>query len=213
MKPTRGGVSTRKADGFRFGLLGAATFALLFWLQLHWLDVAAWLMGRERIIFDEQAEWIRGLKSAVDTIPWLIGAALLVFAAVRRRWVPVLAFAGSYALGLGLVVGALFGTPVVDDYASRTAFESASWKAENRDAPQGVRVHMVDDLLRTHKLVGMTRAQLEDLLGVPPATEYFREYDYVYWLGPERGLFSIDSEWLVVKCSHGVVISAQVVTD
>ena len=37
--------------------------------------------------------------------------------------------------------------------------------------------------------------------GVPPPTDYFREYDYAYWLGPERGLFSIDSEWLVVRCA------------
>ena len=59
----------------------------------------------------------------------------------------------------------------------------------------------------------MSRAQLEDLLGVPPATEYFREDQYVYWLGPERGLFSVDSEWLVVKCEQGFVLSARVVTD
>jgi hypothetical protein len=54
---------------------------------------------------------------------------------------------------------------------------------------------------------------LEALLGVPPPTPYFREYDYVYWLGPERGLFSIDSEWLVVKLQNDVVVAAEVVTD
>jgi hypothetical protein len=48
---------------------------------------------------------------------------------------------------------------------------------------------------------------------VPPPSEYFREYDYVYWLGPERGFVSIDSEWLVVRCGGDVVVSAQVVTD
>ena len=52
--------------------------------------------------------------------------------------------------------------------------------AENGDAAQGIRVRMVDDLLARHKLVGMARAQVEELLGVPPATPYFREYDYVY---------------------------------
>jgi hypothetical protein len=72
---------------------------------------------------------------------------------------------------------------------------------------------MVDDLLLRHRLVGMKRAELEKLLGSPPPTAYFREYDYVYWLGPERGLFSIDSEWLVVKCTRDVVVSATVVTD
>lgn len=206
-------MSPGKRDLLRFGLLGVATFALLFWLEMRWLGIAAWLMGRDRIIFDEQPDWIRVLKTTVDAIPWLIGTALLVFAVVRRRWVPLLAFGGAQLLGFGLLLGVLFGTPVVKDYASRMAFNSSSWKAENRRGADGVRVRMVDDLLRTHKLVGMSRDQLEELLGVPPATEYFREYDYVYWLGPERGLFSIDSEWLVVKCGQGVVVSAQVVTD
>jgi hypothetical protein len=206
-------VNTRKFDLVRFGLLGATTFVLLLWLQLRWLDVAAWLMGRDRIIFDEQLDWIRVVKSAVDAVPWLIGAALLVFALLRRRWMPLMAFAGAQVLGVGLLAGVLVGTPIVRDYAGRTVFDSASWKAENRQGAAGVRVRMVDDLLRTRKLVGMSRAQLEDLLGVPPATEYFREYDYVYWLGPERGLFSIDSEWLVVKCGQGFVVSARVVTD
>jgi hypothetical protein len=206
-------VSTRKTDLVRFGLFGAATFALLFWLEVRWLDLAARLMGRDSIIFDEQPDWIRVLNSFVQAVPWVIGAALLVFALRRRRWVPLFAFAGAQVLGIGLLLGLVFGTPAVDDYASRTRFESARWKAENRDGAEGVRVRMVDDLLRTHKLVGMSRAQLEDLLGVPPATEYFRGYDYVYWLGRERGLFSIDSEWLVIKCGQGVVVSAQVVTD
>ncbi len=206
-------MSPGKRDLLRFGLLGAATFALLFWLEMRWLGIAAWLMGRDRIIFDEQPDWIRVLKTVVDAIPWLIATALLFFAVLRRRWVPLLAFGGAQLLGFGVLLGVLFGTPVVKDYASRTAFDSTSWKAENRRGADGVRVRMVDDLLRTHKLVGMSRDQLEELLGVPPASEYFREYDYVYWLGPERGLFSIDSEWLVVRCGQGVVVSAQVVTD
>ena len=208
-------MSTRKGDLIRFSLFGATTFVLMSWLHIRWLGVAAWLMGRDRIIFDEQPDWIRMLKSAVDAIPWLIGAALLVFAGLRRRWVPLLAFAGAQLLGVGLLVGVLVGTPVVRDYASRTAFDSANWKAENRRDAAGSRVRMVDNLLRTRKLVGMSRTQPEDLLGVPPATatDYFREYDYVYWLGPERDLLSIDSEWLVVKCAPGFVVSARVVTD
>jgi hypothetical protein len=206
-------VNTRTRDALRFGLFGAVTFLLYFWLAVNWLSVAAWLMGRERVIFDEQAGWIRELKSAMDAVPWLIGAALLVFGLLRRRWVPVLAYAGAFVLGFGLLFGVLFGTPVIKDYASRVAFDSAAWKAENGDAAQGVRVHMVDDLLARHKLVGMSRAQVEELLGVPPDTPYFREYDYVYWLGPERGFISIDSEWLVVKTKDGIVVTATIVTD
>ena len=112
-----------------------------------------------------------------------------------------------------MVSGLLIISPIVSDYATRVSFDSAKWKAENQGGPQGVRVRMVDDLLRKHRLVGMTREQVDGLLGVPPHTNYFREYDYVYWLGPERGFISIDSEWLVIKFEKGVVTEARVLTD
>jgi hypothetical protein len=206
-------MSSRKADFLRFGAFGFATFCLVFWIQVSWLRIVAWLMGRDSIIFSQQPEWSRVLASAVGAIPWLIGGVLVVVAILRRRWVPLLAFVGSYILGIALFLFVLFGTPVVQDYASRTSFDSARWKAENRRGAEGIRVRMVDDLLRRHRLVGMSCAQLEDLLGVPPPSDFFRDYDYVYWLGPERGAFSIDSEWLVVRCGQAGVASAEVVTD
>lgn len=77
-----------------------------------------------------------------------------------------------------------------------------------------VRGCMVDDLLERHELRGMTRDQVVALLGEPPKTDYFREYDLVYWLGPERGLIGIDSEWLVMKLdSNKRVASVELVTD
>ena len=90
---------------------------------------------------------------------------------------------------------------------------SSQWKAENLEGARGIRVHMVDDLLHRHTLVGMPRAQVDDLLGVPPRTEYFHESEYVYWLGLERGLFAIDSEWLALKFKDDVVLEAAVVRD
>jgi outer membrane protein assembly factor BamE (lipoprotein component of BamABCDE complex) len=73
---------------------------------------------------------------------------------------------------------------------------------------------MVDDLLARYPLVGMTRAEVVRLLGEPPPAEYFRNFDLVYWLGPERGFASIDSEWLVLQLDpNGRVVQAKVVTD
>ena len=51
------------------------------------------------------------------------------------------------------------------------------------------------------------------MLGEPPDTGYFKQYDLVYWLGDERGFFSIDSEWLVIRIDDGRVIEAEIVTD
>ena len=50
-------------------------------------------------------------------------------------------------------------------------------------------------------------------MGVPLQSDYFQEYDYVYWLGPARGLFSIDSESLVLRFDGDKVAQAEVVTD
>ena len=205
-KPTR--------DVAVFGGLGVLAFAVLFCVEIYWLELAALLMGRARIVFDQQPSWIRGLHTAISWIPWAISFGLLVFAVVRRRWMPLVAFGGAQILGWATILAILFGGPVVKDHLSRVPFDSTRWKAENQqEEAKGVRVHMVDDLLRKHALVGMARPQVHELLGVPPATPQFSRYDYVYWLGQERGLIAIDSEWLALRFSSDRVVEAAVVRD
>ena len=81
-----------------------------------------------------------------------------------------------------------------------TAFERAQWMdttlARGKLAIRGC---MVDDLLGAHELRGMTRAQVVALIGEPDRSDLFPEFDMVYWLGPQRGLIGIDSEYLVLK--------------
>jgi hypothetical protein len=73
---------------------------------------------------------------------------------------------------------------------------------------------MVDQLLRRSGLVGLQRDSVFRMLGPGDRTDYFKEYDAVYWLGPERGMMSIDSEWLVLRIGiDGRVLEAKVVTD
>ena len=86
------------------------------------------------------------------------------------------------------------------DYIGRRPFEAESW----RDSAQvygayPVRIRMVDDLLSRHDFQRWPRERVVTLLGEPPRTDYFSQYDLVYWLGPERGLAGIDSEWLVFR--------------
>ena len=95
---------------------------------------------------------------------------------------------GVFALGIG---GAW-----VCGYLPVQPFSSPNWK---EPASEGVRLSMVDALVRTHRLEGMHRDEIVDLLGPPPDSDYFREWDAVYWLGPERGWIRIDSEWLVLR--------------
>jgi hypothetical protein len=82
-------MSTRKADGVRFGILGLVVFALP--LGLHLLVL--------RLSLDQPVEsrawpeWVRFVEVAGAVIPWLIGAGLLVLAITRKRWVPLVTFA------------------------------------------------------------------------------------------------------------------------
>lgn len=86
----------------------------------------------------------------------------------------------------------------VQEHLRRRPFDAAAWQGE-KTITNDVRIRMVDDLLRRHKFRGMTREQVSAILGKPDKTEYFKEWDLVYWLGPERGSMSLDSEWLVFR--------------
>ena len=94
-------------------------------------------------------------------------------------------------------------------------FDSEQWKAGAAERNTvGTRWTMVKDLQRRHSLVGMSRPEVLDLLGDSDSTSKFADYDFVYWLGAERGFVSIDSEWLVLRLdSAGTVAEARVVTD
>jgi hypothetical protein len=73
---------------------------------------------------------------------------------------------------------------------------------------------MADDLVGSKQLLGLTRQEVVDRLGEPPKTNYFQKFDLVYYLGPERGFISMDSEWLVLKLGpDGRVERAAIVRD
>lgn len=93
------------------------------------------------------------------------------------------------------------------------AFDAATWDDESQ-AWHGARLEMADRLLAQDILTGMTRAQVIAMLGEPSQEGYFREWDMVYWLGPERGFMSVDSEWLVLNLDgNGRVVECRIVND
>ena len=131
----------------------------------------------------------------------------------RRHWrklLVVVAVLGLLAAGPFLI---LFGSIAADDLKerkNRLSFDADAWKSSlsvSSDTDP-IRLRMVDDLLRRHNLVGMTHDELIALIGTPPKCGYFRDYQFVYWLGPERGYMSIDSEWLAVRFGPDDRVSA-----
>ncbi|HET9426126.1 MAG TPA: hypothetical protein VFO55_12195 [Gemmatimonadaceae bacterium] len=95
-----------------------------------------------------------------------------------------------------------------------TTFVQSQWMDTTLSLGRAaVRGCMVDDLLARHPLRGKTRAEVVALIGEPTEKELFREYDMVYWLGPERGLIGTDSEFLVIRLdAAGRVTTVELVT-
>lgn len=131
-----------------------------------------------------------------------------------RLTVLVLAVVAIPVLFYVLLAAFLFLKPMYDDYSSRVPFEENTWRAADRLDASPSRVQMVDDLLAKNDFYGKTRSDVTALLGEPPDTGYFSNWDMIYWLGPERGLLSIDSEWLVFRLNDDSrVVDYQLVTD
>lgn len=124
----------------------------------------------------------------------------------------VLWFAGFGVLGYILLISFLLFGPKITSYADRTSFEVTQWKS-HLESQDPIKLRMVDDLLSRYRLIGMNTEEIAELIGVPPKTDYFKDYDYVYWLGPERNAFGIDSEWLGLKFQNGKVINADILKD
>lgn len=124
----------------------------------------------------------------------------------KRTLRTVLLITGLLLLGLVAACAWLFYGHNIRDRLSREPFDPAAWRSATTLADPA-RIRMVDDLLRRHDLQGMTRDEVAALIGEPDETNYFRDWDMVYWLGPERGFMSIDSEWLVLRLDEEMQIT------
>src|SRR5699024_512872 len=92
-------------------------------------------------------------------------------------------------LTLPILCGVMLG---INEFKSN--FSTERWLNEPDE-----RVYMIDNLLKQYKLKGMKSEVVNNLLGNPTQTEYFKEdNNIVYYLGDERGLIRIDSEWLIL---------------
>jgi hypothetical protein len=120
------------------------------------------------------------------------------------------------AMGSLIIAGGIWWYVKVESHSERMKpmpFSTAEW----RDAQAGaanVRIRMINDLLSRYPLIGRTRQQVIGLLGEPQKTVYFKDWDLVYLLGPERSWMGIDSEWLVLRLNKdGTVTDAKDMSD
>jgi hypothetical protein len=98
-------------------------------------------------------------------------------------------------------------------WPSGRSFDPVTWN-DKTQVKAGVRLAMADRIVARRMLSGKTRPEVIAMLGEPPKTDYFSDWDLVYWLGNERGFISIDSEWLVVRFdAHKRVLEYRIVRD
>jgi hypothetical protein len=84
--------------------------------------------------------------------------------------------------------------------ATSWRFDAEAWQDHARAfSEQAIRACMVEDLLGRFRLMGMPRDEVLRLLGPRDDTPYFKDWELVYWLGPEPGPYRIDSQWLGVR--------------
>jgi outer membrane protein assembly factor BamE (lipoprotein component of BamABCDE complex) len=94
------------------------------------------------------------------------------------------------------------------DYPIR--FDSEDWKRSTSER----RACMIGELLKRHKLVGISKDKIMDLLGEPDAINDFGDWDFAYRLGIENGLFPIDRQWLVIDIDmYGEAERVGIITD
>lgn len=206
MKKTFEFESKRNAILIGLGLTVVSIAAAVFWS--HAFEA---LTGKP-FNFDSQTSFQRMVRGIIGALPWIGLLAYIILGIRERRWTPPVFYSVGAVIPYILLVSSLFAYPVIKDHSSRIPFDSAVWKAdENRNT--GIRVKMVNNLLKTRQVVGSRKAEIDSLLGVPQSTGYFKDFEYVYWLGPERGFFSIDSEWLCLNFRDGVVSEAEIRRD
>jgi hypothetical protein len=140
------------------------------------------------------------------------------FAPVDGRWKPFIGalvglIAFWVALGFGLDrLESLYRT------TQRLPFNSAEWRADRWDTePRWLtaRQRMIDDLMAQKRLDGLTRAEVEALLGPDNKTVHWRDWHLRYVLGTGRVVGHLfDREWFVVRFgSDGRVAAYRVLID
>ena len=183
-----------------FFALGVLVTWGTFLLTLHWMELVRFAYQSPFMAFDAQPAWLKGTRRVLGYSPWLVGGGVLVARLVRGKRIRIFSYAaGACLVYVGLVLS-LLSRPIFDQVINRLAFDPTRWRVNQTvEGYWPDRLRMVNDLLDNYHLTGQSRDSVESLLGPRDSTAYWRDWDMVYWLGPERGLLSIDSEWLVLR--------------
>lgn len=155
--------------------------------------------------FDLQPEWLKGLKQLVGWLPWTAFALVVVIRLIKGRRIRWGAYFVGTAIPMMVLIGWLVLGDTVADIAHRQRFNDETWRKQEtteHDVMWPPRLCMVDDLMTSARLMGMSSNEVVELLGQAHDKSFplgAVDCDIHYYLGPERGFIRIDSEWLFLK--------------
>ena len=129
-------------------------------------------------------------------------------------------YVSCYLKSAGMLFLVAICCSVVAGCKAQRPFDSSAWKKATGERAES-RKKMLPALRSQHRLVGMSKDQIVDLLGEPDITGRFSRdegnRDMNYYLGPEGNpyfsLLRIDSDWLTLKLKDGRVEDVSVTTD
>jgi hypothetical protein len=177
----------------------------------NWLLRLAYFLGGlalTAICFYISVYTLRNFERGADFLlylPWIVLIVLIVLRILTWWQIRV----GFFFLGIiafwAILCGYIFFGSDIEDYAHRKTFDAEIWKNQDntkQDIFWPPRLCMVDNLMSSKRLDGLSRIQVIELLGPPHSKDFpggAAQCDIHYYLGPERGFIRIDSEWLFIK--------------
>jgi hypothetical protein len=153
-------------------------------------------------------------REAFRYLPWVIGVGLLGARLAKKTPLNPLGYFVGAAVPHGLLLAWVLYFPAFDNWRHQESFTPDGWRspAGSSDRLWPPRLRMVDDLIARKLVDGLSQDSVVLLLG-PPDARAWPGFDMTYSLGPERGLFRIDSEFLALRLRSGHVDSVALVRD
>ena len=173
-------------------------------LLWDWMDKVRWITGDPHLGYDQQPIWLKTIATLIGWFPIVSVVLVIALRLYRGRAVQLFSFLTGLGVPYIAMIAVLLGGPIGADLLHRERFSSIQWKnaAHLSETPLWpVRLRMVDDLISSKRLDGLTKTEVLELLGQPYQTEPSlgaAPEMFSYYLGPERGVIRIDSEWLVI---------------
>ncbi|MFB6356394.1 MAG: hypothetical protein ABEJ65_07755 [bacterium] len=144
-------------------------------------------------------------------VPLLIISGVLWFRLEQNRLLAIGSMFGGFSTPL--VLGSILLMIFWNQFSTGSEpFNSETWKQAEKNN-SNVRQKMLGDLRNQHQLTGKSREEIAELLGPPTNTGHFKNYEMVYWLGPEQHPYGVDSQWLLLDLEDNVVQKVSVKTD